>query len=79
MRAYLFRRVLVDGVNYYQLYKVDNNFENKESLYKSFNQRDSSDYFYLDASFVDKNDLEYIKKYAELKRRLIKKKGMNCF
>ena len=58
MRAYLFRRVLVDGVNYYQLYKVDNNFENKESLYKSFNQRDSSDYFYLDASFVDKNDLE---------------------
>lgn len=48
MHALLFRKLNVDGVNYYQLYKDDENFE-PDDTFANFANRDSKDYFYIDA------------------------------
>ena len=48
MHAILFRKLIVDGVNYYQLYGENKNFTPDDS-FAEFNNRDSKDYFYIDA------------------------------
>ena len=47
MKAILFRRLNVDGINYYQLYKVDEDFEVTDE-FADFDNRASKDYFYIE-------------------------------
>ena len=47
MRAVLFRKVIVDGINYYQLFKVDHDF-NCDPLYADYDNRASKDFFYIE-------------------------------
>lgn len=47
MRAVLFRKVIVDGVNYYQIFKEDDSFDNN-LMFADYSKRSSSDYFYID-------------------------------
>ncbi len=48
MRALLFRRVVVDGVNYYQLFDYSPDF-NYNPLFAPFSKRDNSEFFYLES------------------------------
>lgn len=47
MRALLFRRIVVDGVNYYQLYDNVDDFK-VDSLFGEYFNRDTHDFFYID-------------------------------
>ena len=47
MRGFLFRKLIVDGVNYYQLYDQVDDFEPTEE-FADFANRDTKDYFYID-------------------------------
>ena len=47
MRAILFRRVVVDGVNYYQLFKDDYNFD-YDPIFEEYANRREGDFFYVD-------------------------------
>ena len=53
MRAILFRRLNVEGINYYQLYKVDEDFEITDE-FADFDNRASKDYFYIE----DENNIQ---------------------
>lgn len=47
MEALLFRKVVVDGVNYFQLFKDDSEFE-PDSFFADYEHRDEKDFFYID-------------------------------
>ncbi len=47
MRAILFRKLVVDGKDYYQLYNEIDNFE-PDDRFATFDNRTSKDYFYID-------------------------------
>lgn len=47
MRCLLFRKARIADVDYYQLYKVDEDFKNEDSIPESVD-RDKSDYFYIE-------------------------------
>lgn len=47
MRAILFRRMVVDGINYYQLFNEVDNFEPDED-FADFSHRTEKEYFYID-------------------------------
>lgn len=49
MRAILFRKINVEGVNYYQLYKVDENFKVNDK-FADYDNRANKDYFYIEAN-----------------------------
>ena len=50
MQAFLFRRLEIDGINYYQYYDERDDFENSDdfSLFSDYDHRNSSEYFYID-------------------------------
>ncbi len=50
MRAILFRKLVIDGVNYYQLYGEREDFEKTEefSSFANYENRTTNDYFYID-------------------------------
>ena len=56
MRAILFRRLVINGVNYYQLYDKVDNFEKRKEfdLFADYEHRNSKDYFYVDEDNNDK-------------------------
>ncbi len=59
MRAILFRRLEVDGKNYYQLFRVKEDFENSPefSSFSEYEDRANSDYFFMpDVSDEDDKD-----------------------
>lgn len=43
----LFRKILYDNEKYYQLYKIDNNFE-MDGKFAEFDERESKDFFYVE-------------------------------
>lgn len=47
MRALLFRRINVDGVNYYQIFGKDENFE-VDPIFAEYHNRANHDFFYID-------------------------------
>ena len=47
MRCLLFRKMRIADVDYYQLYKVEEDFKNEENIPESEN-RDKNDYFYVE-------------------------------
>ena len=47
MRCLLFRKARIADVDYYQLYKVDEDFKNEDGIPESVD-RDKSDYFYIE-------------------------------
>lgn len=51
MRAFLFRKLEIDGINYYQLYEEREDFQNSSdfSSFADFDNRTSKDNFYIDA------------------------------
>lgn len=50
MRALLFRKLVIDGINYYQLYGEEEDFEKKKEFtnFADYENRSTKDYFYLD-------------------------------
>lgn len=70
MRALLFRRIVVDGINYYQLFKDDLYFRQTETFGDYYN-RDSYDYFYIDKdSDITVPDESYLNIYYDDGNRL---------
>ena len=57
MRAILFRKLVIDGINYYQLYDDKEDFEKTDeyALFADYNHRHEKDYFYID---MDNDDIE---------------------
>ena len=52
MRAILFRKLVIDGVNYYQLYDEVEDFEKRDDFnsFADYENRDTKDNFYIDAN-----------------------------
>lgn len=52
MRAFLFRKLEIDGINYYQLYDEKEDFENSPefSSFSDYDHRLENDYFYVDSN-----------------------------
>ena len=48
MHAILFRKLEIDGVNYYQLYGENRDFK-EDDTFADFANRSSKDFFYVDA------------------------------
>ena len=56
MRKVLFRKLVIDGVNYYQIYKVEDNFELNDD-FADFSHRTEKDFFYLENDEIDESFL----------------------
>ena len=65
MKAYLFRKLTIDGVNYYQLFKNEDKFS-KDSQYSEYEDRRNNDYFYIDQkSGIDVPDVKLFNIYYD--------------
>ena len=70
MKALLFRRMEIDGKNYYQLYKLDEDFKN-DSTFADFNNRNSKEFFYLTEDEANSiNEISIYNIYSEKDNKL---------
>ena len=56
MKKILFRKLVIDNVNYYQIYKVDDNFEVSDD-FADYDHRVLKDFFYIENDKIDESFL----------------------